>query len=271
MIDGVSPISVIDALVKGSDKAKIIAGNYKDLDGDYERLPLLILGCFCLLAGKFQKAVHLGERIINFWQLGDTISSLCDYWDIVELAQSSSRMVSCGWPLFTVLDLTSKDGQSDAFNIAKKTAPYACKTFSSLVNLFETLVDFGTLKGMNIHKWKIAGSLAGGIGFSHTLYTEWNENRSGVGLEIEESKRESYREQYAKQKMCDHTITICILVAKIIGFFSAIYALNGAGRIMQFIADHKRDLLFGAYVTFTAAAIASTYYGLQLDQLKEEA
>ncbi|WP_420421924.1 hypothetical protein [Simkania sp.] len=270
MVGAVSSVSLIDTLIKGTDKKNRDAGNYKDLDGDYEYLPLLVLGCFCLLAAKFQKATHLGERIVNFLQLGDTISSLCDYWDIVELAQNSSRMVSYGWPLFTTLDLTSGGNRTEAFEVAQKTAPYVCKTFSSIVNIFETLVEFGALKGMNIYKWKFFGSLAGGMGFAHKLYTEWNEDRSEVGKDLEKSKREVYLEQYRKQKFCDITITICILAAKIIGFCTAVHALSGIGRVIQFIADHKKDLLFGGYVTFTAAAIASTYYDLQLDQLKEE-
>lgn len=253
MIVDVTPISLIHTLVKGNDKARREAGNYKDLEGDYERLLLLIVGCFFLLAGKFQKVSQRWEHLVDFWQIGDKVASLCDYWEIVDLAQNGSRTLS--WI----------EG-----GVTEKAMSYGCKTFSSLVNFFETLVDFKVLKGMNIHKWKVAGSLVGGIGYTHTFYKDWTEDTSQVGREFEESVRETYRTQHQKQKLCDLTILICILAGKIIGFCSAVHALSGVSRVMQFVSEHKEDLLLAAYATFTAAAIGSTFYELQMKELENQ-
>ena len=248
MVKSVSAISMAHTLVKGTDKAKLDAGIYKGLDGDYERLPLLILGCFCLLAAKWQKATHHWEHAINFYQLGDKMSSLCDYWDIVDFTQYCSRTLS----------LIAGDA-------LQKAAQNACKAFSALVNIFETLVDFKVLKGMNIHKWKIAGSLVGGFGYAHTFYSDWTEEPSEVGLEVEEAEREAYRKSYQNQKFYDRTIIACIIAAKSIGFCSAVHALSGPARVMQFIAANKEDLLLGAYATYTVSAIASIYYGQEME------
>ena len=226
MVGSVSAFSVIHTLIKGTDRAKKDAGIYKDLDGDYERLPLLILGCFGLLAGKLQKATHTWERTINFWEIGDNISSLCDYWDIVDFTQYCSRTLS-----FTARAAT----------------------------------------GMNIHKWKAAGSFIGGLAYSHTLYSDWIKDTSKVGLEVEEANRATYRAYHQNQKFCDLTIIACILVAKIIGFCSAVHALSGASKIMQLIVAYKEDLLLGAYATYTFSAIASIYYEQQMENQKRKA
>ena len=249
----VTPISLIYTLVKGTDKAKRDAGNYKDIEGDYERLPLLILGCCFLLAGKLQKVSRRWEHLVDFWQVGDKVASLCDYWEIVDLAQNGSRTLS--WIVG---------------GVTEKSILYGCKTFSNLVNLFETLVDFKILKGMNIHKWKVAGSLVGGIGYTHKFYEDWTEDTSLVGKEVDESLREAYRKQYQNQKFCDQTILICILAGKIIGFCSALHVLSGASRVLRFVSEHKEDLLLAAYATFTTAVIGSTFYDLKMKELENQ-
>lgn len=239
---------------------------------DYERIPLLAFGCIFLLASKLESFSGFEwGKVADFGKLGGTISSLTDYWEIVDFLKGAGKATAALWPVFTQLDLTSEAGRAKALDATKETALFACKAFSNLVNFIEMMTEVGALKGLNIHKWKFYGSGLGALAFGKLLYDDLStENKDPEDMkEVKTAAQDMYRTQHEWKSLYGTMITASILAMKVVGCCAAVHALYGTASVIKFIADRKGELLLTSFATFTTGILGSHFYGEQMKAFKQ--
>ncbi|CCB90013.1 hypothetical protein [Simkania negevensis] len=242
-------------------------------DDDFERIPLLALGCIFLLASKLESfsGFEWGS-VVDFGKLGGKMSNLTDYWEIVDTVKSAGKATAALWPVFSKLDLTTNEGRLQAFEAAKDISLFAAKTISNFVNFVEMMVDIGGLKGLNIHKWKFFGSGLGALAYGKLLYTNLStELKDPEDLkDVKKAAQDMYKAQHAWKEFYGTMITASILAMKVIGFCAAAHALYGTANVVKFIADRKGDLLLTSFATFIGGVLGTHFYGEQMRAFKVE-
>lgn len=246
---------------------------FKRKSDDFERIPLLALGCLCLVADKIQ---NLGGfswgHVADFGKIGNKVSSLADYWELGDFLNGGYTVFTAAWTIYTTADLSSEKGKSEVLATTKKAALYAGKAFSSLVNFIEMLVEVSALKGLNIHRWKLIGSALGAVYFGRALYEDFC--KSGLDpediKEVKDVARNMYRKQHIRKVFYDNLITASVLAMKVVGFCAACSALYSVPKIVGVVANYKGNLLLGSFVGFTTGIIGSHLYGEQMKTFKHE-
>jgi len=260
------------SFVNGTDKDNRKEGDYKNIEGDFERIPLLAIGWFCLIAARFEKwgGYDFGS-VVNLGAIGSKVANLTDYWELVDWLKGGSTAAASLWSLYADIDLTSEKGRQQGLEATKTTVLYAGKAFSNLINFVEMMFDVGALKGFNMHKWKMIGSAAGIPHHSLKLYTRLTaEAKDPEDIsEVKKEAREIYKKQYESRIFWGTTITASILAFKVIGFCGAFHAFYGASSVIRFVAERKGDLLFGAFSTFMVGIAGSHLRGQQMKEFKK--
>ena len=185
---------------------KALTSFFDRKDDDYERIPLLAIGCFCLLTNKFQnwRGYDWGQ-VADLGKLGGTLSNLTDYWELVDFSKGAKKALSAAWPITeriisTVRQLYIDDKAIEAKEpihvekIAKEVFLFSCKAISNAVNFIERLQETKAFDCFCIHQFKLIGTALGSLYFSNALY-------SGLQNELDLSEKITKNDSQEIQEM----------------------------------------------------------------------
>jgi len=247
--------------------------------GSKERIPLLFFGCSCLLANEFQQLGKCDwDHVVNLESIGGKLSSLTSYWEIVDFFQEARKSILAASPAvkYSWLTWVNQDGAEKpelfkGLEVVQEVCLFASKAFSNLVNFIEIFHDVGALQGLDIHWWKLGGSIGGALYFTHKLYTDLEKGvEEPEGIEtVRKEAQEILRAKQVWKTHFDNIISVSTLAMKVIGLCGAYYALYGGFGAVKWIADRKSGLSLISFATFITGILGSHFLGEQMDAFKE--
>lgn len=250
---------------------KSVTSFFSNSHDDYERIPLLAIGCVSLLANKFEKAAGFDwSHVVDLGKIGSRLSNLTDYWEVVDVLKGAKNALTPAWQIYSNQKTDAEGKPLELDKLVKKVVLFTCKTFSNAVNFLQMFDNSSAIKGLNIHKWKLIGTAAGALYFIDNLNTKLQDKKEPEGIsKLREEAKETYRTQHEWKTLCSTSISASILSIKIIGFISSYYILNGGTGAVKAIAENKGNLLLASFASFTASVVGSHFFGEQMTEFKK--
>lgn len=264
MSDSIQPVSLF--------RYQAFENFFKRKSGDFERIPILAIGCFSLLANRIEQLSGFNwGHVVDLGKIGGTMSHLTDYWELHDFLNGGYKLCKSICIVYRQADLRSKEAKNETLTTAKKVGGYALKTFAHFTNFIQMMILGSALKGLNINHWKLAGSILGGSYSIHKLHESFTKRgKDPKDLnELKNDAKDAYRAQYAWRKFYGRLIVISDLALKMIGLCAMAASFSSAPKIVTFIATRERDLALGTLVGLTMSVIGSHLYREQMKTFKQ--
>lgn len=252
---------------------KAVTSFVSKADDDFERMPLLTIGCFALLASQFEKWRGCDwSDVVDLGGLGVKLSSLTDYWELVDFLKGARKALAPFLPIYMNKESGDETSKLSASDLAKQTALFACKAISNGANFILMFDQCGALQGARVQEIKLVGTGCGSLAFSNILYacltTDATDPERVETLNSEEAK-EIYRAQHTWKALCDCAAIASILAMKTIGFLATVYAFYNGPGFLKFVADRQNGLLLTSFTTFGVAMLGEHFLGEQMKEFQK--